>query len=124
MPLIQAELSERIIGCCIRVHKTLGPGFLEKIYEEALCLELAKAGLKYERQKLVVVVYDGKPIGEHRLDLVVDGLVVLELKATAGIDDIHLATSRSYLKATSLQLALVVNFARPTLDIKRVVLTH
>lgn len=124
MPLIQVELSEKIIGCCIRVHKTLGPGFLEKIYEEALCLELTKAGLKYERQKQVIVVYDGKPIGEHRLDLVVEGLVVLELKATAGIDDIHLATSRSYLKATSLQLALVVNFARPTLDIKRVVLTH
>jgi GxxExxY protein len=124
MPLIQAELSEKIIGCCIRVHKTLGPGFLEKIYEEALCLELTKAGLKYERQKQVIVVYDGKAIGEHRLDLVVEGLVVLELKATAGIDDIHLATSRSYLKATSLQLALVVNFARPTLDIKRVVLTH
>lgn len=124
MSLIQAELSEKIIGCCIRVHKTLGPGFLEKIYEEALCLELTKAGLKYERQKLVIVVYDGKAIGEHRLDLVVEGLVVLELKATAGIDDIHLATSRSYLKATSLQLALVVNFARPTLDIKRVVLTH
>jgi GxxExxY protein len=124
MPLIQAELSEKIIGCCIRVHKALGPGFLEKIYEEALGLELTKAGLKYERQELVIVVYDGKAIGEHRLDLVVEGLVVLELKATAGIDDIHLATSRSYLKATSLQLALVVNFARPTLDIKRVVLTH
>jgi len=124
MSLIHAELSEKIIGCCIRVHKALGPGFLEKIYEEALCLELTKAGLKYERQKLVTVVYDGKPLGEHRLDLVVEGLLVLELKATAGIDDIHLATSRSYLKATSLQLALVVNFARPTLDIKRVVLTH
>lgn len=123
MPLIQAELSEKIIGCCIRVHKNLGPGFLEKIYEEALCIELTKAGLKYERQKSVIVVYDGKPIGEHRLDLVIESLVVLELKATAGIDDIHLATSRSYLKATALQLALVVNFARPTLDIKRVVLT-
>lgn len=124
MPLIQAELSEKLIGCCIRVHKTLGPGFLEKIYEEALCLELTKTGLKYERQKQVMVVYDGKPIGEHRLDLVVDNLVVLELKATAGIEDIHLATSRSYLKATGLQLALVVNFARPTLDIRRVVLTQ
>lgn len=124
MPLIQAELSERIIGCCIAVHKALGPGFLEKIYEEALCLELAKAGLKYERQKAIVITYDGKPIGEHRLDLVVEGLIVLELKASAGIEDIHLATARSYLKATGLQLALVVNFARPTLGIKRVVLTR
>jgi GxxExxY protein len=124
MPLIHAELSERIIGCCIQVHKTLGPGFLEKLYEEALCLEFAKTGLKFERQKTIAVTYDGRTIGEHRLDLVVEGKVVLELKACAGIEDIHLATVRSYLKATALELALVVNFARPTLDIKRVVLTR
>ncbi len=124
MPLIHADLSERIIGCCIQVHKALGPGFLEKIYEEALCLTLAKAGLKYERQKSVVILYEGKPVGEHRLDLVIQGLVVIELKATTGIEDVHLATARSYLKATTMQLALVVNFARPTLDIKRVVLTQ
>ena len=124
MPLVHAELSERIIGCCIQVHGALGPGFLEKIYEEALCHELAKAGLSFERQKSVAVVHDGKPVGEHRLDLIVEGLAVIELKATTGIEDIHLDTGRSYLKATSLQLALVINFARPMLDIKRVVLTH
>lgn len=124
MPLIHAELSERIIGCCIKVHRALGPGFLEKIYEEALCRELDKVGLRYERQKTIVVFYDGKPIGEHRLDLLLEGLVVLKLKATAAIEDVHLATAKSYLKATVLQLALVVNFARPVLDIRRVVLTH
>lgn len=124
MTLIHAELSERILGCCIRVHKALGPGYLEKIHEEALCLELGKAGLEYERQKPIPILYDGKPIGEHRLDLLVENLVVVELKASAGIEDVHLATARSYLKATALQLALVVNFARPTLDIKRVVLTQ
>ena len=124
MPLIHAELSVRIIGCCIKVHRALGPGFLEKIYEEALCRELDKVGLRYERQKTIVVFYDGKPIGEHRLDLLLEGLVVLKLKATAAIEDVHLATAKSYLKATVLQLALVVNFARPVLDIRRVVLTH
>ncbi len=124
MPLIHAELSEQIIGCCINVHKALGPGFLEKIYEEALCLELQKAGLRYERQKLIPVFYEGKPVGEHRLDLFINGLVVVELKATAGIESAHLATARSYLKAIPAQLALVINFARPTLDIKRVVLTQ
>ena len=124
MELIQSELSEKIIGCCIRVHKSLGPGFLEKVYEEALCLELSKAGLSFERQKLVTIAYLGQTIGEHRLDLLVEELVVLELKACRAIDDIHLATTRSYLKATSLQLGLVINFSRPTLDIKRVVLTH
>jgi GxxExxY protein len=124
MSLVHAELSEKIIGCCIRVHREMGPGSLEKIYEEALCLELAKAGLVHQRQKSVPVLYGGKPVGEHRLDLEVEGLVVIELKATAGIEDIHLATARSYLKATGLQLALVINFARPTLDIRRVVLTR
>ena len=124
MSLIHGELSEQILGCGIRVHRQLGPGFLEKIYEEALCLELAKAGLTFERQKLVKVLYDGKPIGEHRLDLLVGGKVVVELKACSAIEDAHLTTARSYLKATGLQLALVINFARPTLDIKRVVLTN
>lgn len=124
MPLVHEDLSKRIIGCCLEVHKTLGPGFLEKIYEEALCLELEKTGLGYERQKPVCILYAGKAIGEHRLDLIIEKLVVVELKATAGIEDIHLATARSYLKATSLQLALVINFARPTFDIKRVVLTQ
>lgn len=120
MELIKAELSEGIIGCCIRVHRVLGPGFLEKIYEEALAIELTKAGLTFERQKIVVLLYDGKPIGEHRLDYLISG-VVHELKACKGIEDIHLATARSYLKATHLPLALVVNFSKPTLEIRRVV---
>ena len=124
MPLIHAELSEKIIGCCIAVHRALRPGFLEKIYESALCLELDKAGLRHERQKSVVILYDGQAVGEHRLDLLVEKRVVVELKAAAAIEDIHLATARSYLKATGVELALIVNFARPTLDIKRVVLTH
>lgn len=123
MKLLHHELSERIIGCCIRIHRELGPGFLEKIYEEALVIELTKTGFGVERQKVVTIMFDGQPIGEHRLDLVVDGAVILELKACSAIEDIHLATKRSYLKATGLQLGLVVNFARPTLDIKRVVLT-
>jgi GxxExxY protein len=124
MSLIHAVLSERIIGCCIHVHKTLGPGFMESIYEQALCLELSKAALRFEGQKSVLIIYEGQPVGEHRPDLVVEGLVVVELKAAKGIEDVHLATARSYLKATSLKLALILNFARPTLDIKRVVLTQ
>jgi GxxExxY protein len=124
MKLIHGELSERIIGSAIRVHQQLGPGFLEKIYEEALCVELSAAGHGFERQRQIRVMYAGQPVGEHRLDLLVEGKVVVELKACAGIEDIHLATTRSYLKATGLQLGLILNFARPTLDIKRVVLTQ
>lgn len=81
MELIEAELSEGIIGCCIRVHRVLGPGLLEKVDEEALAIELAKAELVFERQKIVVLLYDGKPIGEHRLDCLISARVVLELNA-------------------------------------------
>ena len=124
MVLIDEQLSERIIGCCINVHRKLGPGFLEKIYEEALVIELGKCDLGCERQKTVGVFYDQKRIGEHRLDLVVEKRVIIELKACKGLDDIHLATARSYLKATGCQLALVLNFAKPTLEIRRVVLSQ
>ena len=123
MRLVEAELSEQIIGCGVRVQRILGPGFLEKVYEEALARELARAGLEFERQKTVLLIYDGQPIGEHRLDLLVASRVVIELKACKEIEDIHLATARSYLKATGAPLALVLNFAKPTLQIRRVVLT-
>jgi GxxExxY protein len=121
--LVEEQLSEKIIGCCINAHRKLGPGFLEKIYEEALMIEFAQAGLGCEQQKEVEVFYDGKLVGEHRLDLLVEKRVVLELKACKGIDDVHLATARSYLKATGCQLALVLNFAKPTLEIRRMVLS-
>jgi GxxExxY protein len=123
MQLVEAQLSERIIGCCIEVHRELGPGFLEKVYEEAVAIEFVRAGLNVERQEIVVITYAGQPVGEHRLDFLVEGRVVLELKACKDLEDIHLATARSYLKATRCQLALVVNFARPKLEIRRVVLT-
>lgn len=124
MELIEAELSERIIGCCIRVHRELGPGFLEKVYEEALAIELARAGLKFERQKLVIVRYEGIPVGEHRLDYLVEARVVLEFKACKEIEEVHLAIGRAYVKAVGVSLALVVNFARPKLEVRRVVLTQ
>jgi len=123
MDLIEADLSERISGCCIQVHRVLGPGFLEKAYEEAVAIEFARVGVKFERQKLVAVFYGGVPVGEHRLDFLVEARVVLELKAGKEIEDVHLAIARSYLKATHSQLALVGNFARPKVEIRRVVLT-
>jgi len=123
MPLVEEDLSERILGCCIRVYRTVGPGFLESVYEAAVALELEKAGLVFERQKVVTIFYEEKVVGEHRLDLVVEQRVVVELKACRGIDDVHLAITRAYLKAAHCPLGLVVNFAKPTLEIRRVVLT-
>ena len=116
----QSDLSGRIIGAAIRVHEELGPGYLEAIYEEALCIELEALGLKFERQFPVRLSYRAKPIGEHRLDLLVAGQVVVELKAVVEFDPVHFAIVRSYLKATGCELGLLLNFAAPTLGIKRV----
>jgi len=114
------ELSEQIIGAAIRVHRVLGPGYLESIYEEALSLEMTAIGLSFERQFRVEVRYRGQPVGEHRLDLLVEDVVVVELKAVLELQDIFYATVRSYLKATGKSLGLILNFACPTLQVKRV----
>jgi len=114
-------LSRKIIGAAIEVHAALGPGFLETIYEEAFKLELTEQGLNYECQKEIKIEYLGTQIGTHRLDLVVENQVVVELKAVREITDIHFAQIRSYLRATDLKVGLIPNFAKPTLEIKRVV---
>jgi GxxExxY protein len=113
-------LTDRIIAAAIRVHKELGPGFLEAMYEEALGIEFATAGLAFERQRLLPVFYREHLIGEHRLDFVVEGKVIVELKAISAIEDIHFAVVRSYLKAANLQDAQLLNFASVRLIVKRV----
>ena len=120
MELQNKDLTERIIAADIRVHKELGPGFLEAAYEEALAIELAATGISFERQKLLPIFYREHLIGEHRLDFLVEGKVIVELKATAGLEDVHYAIVRSYLKAANLQDGLLLNFATSRLKIKRV----
>lgn len=115
-----SDLSARIIGAALRVHQELGPGFLESLYEKALCLELANVGLNFQRQLVVPVVYRQQVIGEHRLDLLIEDEVVVELKTVTGFEPIHFATLRSYLKATKCELGLLLNFAATKLEIKRV----
>jgi len=114
------ELTDRIIAAAIRVHKELGPGFLESMYEEALGVELAAAGILFERQKLLPIFYREHLIGEHRLDFLVQGKIIVELKAISALEDVHYAIVRSYLKAANLQDALLLNFASTRLTIKRV----
>src|SRR6267142_5718319 len=97
--LAHEELTGRIIGCAIEVHKALGPGYVESIYEEALVVELKHAGLKVEQQKILPVFYREVLVGEHRLDLLVNENIVAELKAISALEDIHFAIVRSYLKA-------------------------
>ena len=114
-------LSRKIIGVAIKVHRELGPGFLEHIYEEALKLELSNNKLKFECQKEIKIKYFGKEIGSHRLDLIIESKIILELKAVKEFNDIHFAQLRSYLKATQLKVGLLLNFAKPTLEIRRIV---
>ena len=115
------ELSSRIIGAAIEVHRELGPGFLEAIYEEALKVELPEQSMHCDSQKEIKIEYLGVEIGVHRLDLLVEKKIIVELKAVKELTDIHFAQLRSYLKAAGLRVGLLLNFAKPTLEIRRVV---
>jgi GxxExxY protein len=115
------ELSNTVIGAAINVHKELGPGFLEGIYEEALKIQLSEHGTQFESQKEITVKFHGKKIGKHRMDLVIENQIILELKAVKELLDIHMAQLRSYLKATGLKIGLLINFSKPKIEIKRIV---
>ena len=113
------QTTERIIAAAIRVHRALGPGFLESVYEEALAVEFALSGIQFVRQKPIALFYKDHQIGEHRLDFLVEETIVVELKAISALDDIHYAIGRSYLKASNLEDGLLLNFATTPLTIKR-----
>lgn len=121
MELELQELTGKIIGCAIEVHRELGPGFLESIYEAALVIALRRAGLAVEAQKSVQIYFHGEQVGEHRMDLLVEGQVIAELKAIKAIEDVHFATVRSYLKACHLRHGLLFNFSATPLTVKRVI---
>lgn len=116
------ELSGRVLEAAVAVHKALGPGFLEPIYQRDMEVALAHRGIAFERQQQIHVFFEEVDVGLHRLDLVVAGQIILELKAVRGLEDVHYAQLKSYLKATGLHVGLLLNFNAPTLVIKRVVL--
>ncbi len=113
------QLSERIIGCAFKVSNVLGCGFLEKVYENALAHELRKNGLKVEQQHPVSVYYDDVVVGDFFADLLVEGIVLVELKAVAQFHDDHTVQCLNYLTATGKVLCLLLNFGRPRVEIKR-----
>jgi len=115
-------LSNRVIGCALRVQHALGVGFLEKVYENALAHELRKAGFAVARQYSMSIIYDDVVVGEYVADLLVDEMLLVEVKATHALDDVHLAQCLNYLKATGIKLCLLFNFGTQRLQIKRVVL--
>ncbi len=103
-------ITEKIIGCAIKVHKELGPGLLESIYESAMLIELQRCNLYTENQKKLVVKYDGIEIGEHRLDLLVEKTVVIELKSVERFDPVFQAQLLGYLKLGGYPVGLLINF--------------
>jgi len=108
-------VTEKIISSAIEVHKILGPGLLESIYEEALCYEFQLKGIKFERQKELDVFYKGKVIKGQRVDLIVNGEVIVEIKSVRRLEDIFTAQLLSYLKSTGLKRGLLINFGQKRL---------
>jgi GxxExxY protein len=119
--IVLNRISERIIGCAFTVLNEMGPGFLEKVYENCLAHELRKNGLGVAQQRPIIIQYDGIVVGEYTADLLVDDCVIIELKAVRTLDSIHIAQCLNYLKATGLRLALLHNFGHPRLGIRRIV---
>ena len=105
-----ADLTDRIIGCAIEVHRHLGPGLLESVYESAMCIELKSADLPFARQVGVPVHYKGELIAEHRPDLVVSDLVVVEIKSVERLNPVFLGQMLTYLRITGLRVGLILNF--------------
>lgn len=115
------EISNRVIGAALTVSNTLGVGFLEKVYENALAHELRKVGLAVEQQRAIQVEYDGVLVGDYVADILVEGDLLVELKAVKALDEIHMAQCMNYLKATGRRLCMLLNFGNTKLQIKRVV---
>lgn len=116
------KITEKIIGCAYKVANELGCGFLEKVYENALAYELGKLDLKVEQQKQVKVFYDKIEVGFYETDLVVQDVVLVELKGVKNLDEAHKAQCLNYLKATGLKICLLINFGNPRVEVKRFVL--
>ncbi|MFG0245092.1 MAG: GxxExxY protein [Phycisphaerales bacterium JB052] len=116
LPTALNQLSHQIIGCAIEVHKELGIGLLESVYESALCEEFDRAGISYQQQVGFIGEYKNKQLPPQRIDLLVENNIILELKAVRAVDDLHLAQLVSYLRLTNKPLGLLINFHAPTIQ--------
>ena len=119
-----SELTHKIIGCAMQVHSFLGNGFQELIYQRALALELSKAELNFSRELEMPIFYKDylEPIGTRRVDFLVDGKILVELKAISQLEDVHLAQILNYIKAYKLEIGLLINFGQKSLNFKRFIL--
>jgi len=119
--LLEGDLTEKILGAAFKVHNALGCGFLERVYENALVVELARNKLKVEQQRAFRVTYEGATVGDYQADLVVEDRVIVECKALSHIEGVHESQLLNYLRASSLKVGLILNFGRPKLQWKRLV---
>jgi GxxExxY protein len=114
-----SDVTEKIIGCAMRVHSKLGNGFQEVVYQRALVIELRNAGLSFEREKEMPLFYNGESIGKRRVDFFVEGKIMLELKALIELEKAHLAQAINYLEAYDMEIGLLINFGARSLQFKR-----
>jgi GxxExxY protein len=120
MELGNKDLSGKVIEAAIAVHQALGPGFIESVYERALCIELAAREIKFEQQKVIKISHRDVEVGEHRLDLLVENVLLIELKAVTALEDIFFVIGRSQMRAAGIRDGLILNFASMPLTIKRI----
>lgn len=118
---LYGDLTDRIIELAIKVHKKLGPGFLERIYEKALSYELSRTGIRHVRQKPMLVKHDEVSLGDQRVDMLVENKIIVELRAVSELTGIHRAQMISYLRTTGKKVGLILNFANLKLEIKRII---
>lgn len=114
------EITYKINGCAMKVHNTLGNGFQEVIYQRCLAIELRKAGLDFVREKEQTIYYEGEDVGTRRVDFIVEGKVIVELKALINLEDVHLAQAKNYVVAYDFQIGLLINFGATSLQYKKV----
>jgi len=117
--MIEDELTYKIIGCAMKVHNTLGPGFQEVIYQRCLAIELQKVGLSFLREKEQKIYYEGTEVGTRRADFVVENQVVIEIKAVTNLEDVHIAQAKNYVIAYDFPRGLLINFGAQSLQKKR-----
>lgn len=115
-----SELTGKIIGCALEVHKTLGNGFQEVVYQRAVAIEMSLQGLSFEREKEMPLSYKGHDVGTRRVDFFVEGLIMVEIKAIIQLEDVHLAQAINYLEAYNMEVGLLINFGSRKMDFKRV----
>ena len=115
------SLVTKVIGAAIEVHRCLGPGLGEGLYEDAFAIELTVQGFRFERQRAVVLEYRGQPLRPQRIDLIVEQQIVIEIKAVERLHPVHRAQLISYLRATGLRIGLLLNFDEPVICVKRVI---